>query len=85
VLKTPREAAHALKYVLLNGAKHIAQLGRRVARGWLDPLSSAPSFDGWIETRATAPPRELPRARSWLLSLGWRKWGLLDPADVPSC
>jgi putative transposase len=85
VLKTPREVANALKYVLLNGAKHIAQLGRRVARGWLDPRSSAPSFDGWTEKRSTAPPRELPPAQSWLLARGWReKCGLLDPTAVPS-
>jgi REP element-mobilizing transposase RayT len=84
VLKTPREVTNALKYVLLNGAKHIAQSGRRVARGWLDPRSSAPSFDGWTEKRSTSPRRELPRARSWLLARGWReKCGLIDPADVP--
>jgi REP element-mobilizing transposase RayT len=84
VLKSPRETKWALKYVLLNGAKHLLQEGRRVARGWLDPLSSAPSFSGWTTTRAAGPPRELPAARCWLLRLGWRFDGALDPADIPA-
>ena len=23
--------------------------------------------------------------RTWLLRLGWRRWGLLDPSEVPGC
>jgi len=59
----------------------------------LDPASSASWFDGWkagsrIEPGATTSAADrdtLPvaRARTWLLSVGWRRHGLLDPADVP--
>ena len=60
----------------------------------LDPYSSAPWFDGWSEraprpqhgpARTTSPrgrlrdPPPLPRARSWLLDVGWRRHGLLSP------
>ena len=54
----------------------------------LDPASSARWFDGWRRrhrTRASRaaphPPRAPPvaRARTWLLTTGWRRHGLLDP------
>jgi hypothetical protein len=90
LLPTPREARLALRYVLLNARHH---LGRERAAGrgaaCLDPASSARWFDGWKPTpvRATALPpttfRPVARARTWLLRIGWRRHGLLDPADVP--
>ena len=53
----------------------------------IDAASSGRWFDGW---RIDAPgndeiagPREVAKARSWLLSTGWMKWGLIDPAEVP--
>jgi REP element-mobilizing transposase RayT len=58
----------------------------------LDPASSAGWFDGWKLGSSRVPgaheppaPRDPPvaRARTWLLRLGWRRHGLLDPADVP--
>ena len=56
----------------------------------LDPASSGRWFDGWKrmahETRADAATVTRPavaRARTWLLTIGWRRHGLLDPADVP--
>lgn len=83
-LKTPREVRHALRYVLLNASRHASH---RFAR--LDPASSARWFDGWRTEDAAAleRPRRLLRpvaeARSWLLRLGWRIHGKLDPSDVP--
>ncbi len=57
----------------------------------LDPASSARWFDGWKREKLTLkeekdgasgdPP--VARARMWLLAVGWRRHGLLDPADVP--
>ncbi len=58
----------------------------------LDPASSARWFDGWMRGTYAArrsshghcnedPP--VARARTWLLTVGWRRYGLLDPADVP--
>ena len=32
---------------------------------------------------ASHAPSPVARARTWLLSVGWRRHGLLDPADVP--
>jgi hypothetical protein len=54
----------------------------------LDPASSARWFEGWRRDRAIeSDTRDIPppvtRARTWLLAIGWRRHGLLDPADVP--
>ena len=57
-----------------------------------DPASSARWFDGWKRdapvVRGAVPPesgarRAVARARTWLLTTGWRRYGLIDPADVP--
>ncbi len=80
VLSTPRQVRNALAYVLCNARKH------RVAPptvGWLDPLSSALSFGGWLGG-PTTPERATPLRRTWLLRVGWRRGGLLDPSHVPS-
>jgi len=96
ILPTPREVRGALRYVLLNARRHAAKAGAALRRGRdvLDPASSARWFDGWKRSRASAhdghrilPPesRKCPvaRPRTWLLRIGWRRHGLLDPADVP--
>jgi hypothetical protein len=86
VLRTPTEVRRAIAYVLLNARRHISKLGGRPdpsPRG-VDPASSGRWFDGWR--------RELPRAhdppavaapKSWLLRVGWRRVGLVDPAEIP--
>jgi putative transposase len=87
VLKTPREVRAALCYVLNNRLRH-----RPVRDGdWFlmdeDYYSSAAWFDGW-RTRAASrtpckrPPLVVP-AKTWLLSAGWRRHGLLVPAYLP--
>jgi REP element-mobilizing transposase RayT len=93
-LRTPREVRNAIRYVILNARHHAAERGERLARGWVDPFSSAPWFDGWREPvrggpawlcalretrRPTAPPR------SWLLTIGWRRAGLIGVDEVPGC
>jgi REP element-mobilizing transposase RayT len=95
LLPTPREVRNALRYVLLNARHHAAGTARKAARTvgvLLDPASSARWFDGWKRTApstfgpAAAATRDRPpvaRARTWLLTVGWRRRGLLDPADVP--
>lgn len=92
LLPTPREVHHALRYVLLNARRHAAK-SRAVLTGTvrLDPASSAHWFEGWkrrvpsADTDAAAHPDRPPvaRARTWLLAVGWRRYGLLDPSDVP--
>ena len=86
VLRTPREVRHALAYVLLNARKHWRQRNGNAPPVVLDIASSGAWFDGWkrpppiVEPKG---PRPVARARSWLLSEGWRRRGLVDPAEVP--
>ena len=85
VLRTPTEVRRAIAYVLLNTRRHLAKLGRWVdPRGRIDPASSGRWFDGWTnrtETAGDAPA--VARPRSWLLSIGWRRAGLVGLAEVP--
>jgi REP element-mobilizing transposase RayT len=76
-LRTPRETHHTLRYVLNNAHKH------RVLMAGLDPLSSAPMFDGWSQAdHPPAPPDGSARPpQTWLLRIGWRRHGLIS---VPS-
>ena len=83
-LSSPREVRRAIAYVLLQTRRHAAK--RRVGvTTTLDPCSSAPCFDGWTRGK----PREGPwtgtvvEPRTWLLAAGWRRHGLIDPAEVP--
>ncbi len=87
-LTKPREVRNALAYVLLNHRKH----GIRVAAP-VDPCSSSLFFDGWspralplLASRRTEEElagRPVPAPRTWLLRVGWRKYGLVDLAEVP--
>lgn len=88
VLRTPREARHALAYVLLNARRH----SRCTPRGLtVDAASSGRWFRGWkrqpliprvaLLHGRRAPPVAL--ARTWLLRVGWRRHGLIDPAECP--
>ena len=86
-LRTPREVRRALAYVLLNARRHLQKRRRATSRVLLDPASSARWFDGWRLTVLSAPdadPRaDVARPRTWLLRVGWRRHGLVDPAEVP--
>jgi len=94
MLPTPREVHRALRYVLLNARRHAAKVRSGVKDPVRhDPASSGQWFDGWKrpgpDAHGDVSPGESPaaspvaRARTWLLSVGWRRHGLLDPADVP--
>jgi REP element-mobilizing transposase RayT len=93
VLRTPLEVRRALSYVLNNARKHLGARAPRVGR--IDPASSGRWFTGWREgivaqarsrdaegvgAGAAAP---VARAATWLLRVGWRRHGLLDPSEVP--
>jgi REP element-mobilizing transposase RayT len=81
-LPSPREVRRALVYVIMNAKKHI------LGAPSFDPCSSAASFTGW-----TFPPSQaLPRvndgsvtqpAKTWLLRTGWKRHGLIGPAERP--
>lgn len=93
-LKTPREVRNALRYILLNARHHAAERGQRLARGWIDPASSAIWFDGWRNpehldraaywiAQLLRIPRPTSPPRTWLCTTGWRKHGLLSIDDCP--
>jgi REP element-mobilizing transposase RayT len=84
-LRAPRQVRAALLYVLNNRRRHAAQGGLRLPSGWLDPFSSAPSFDGWADAPLAPGLTTAARAdaRGWLLTAGWRARGLLAIDAVP--
>lgn len=61
VLRTPLETRRALRYIRDNHRKHMAEVGKPLAAGWVDPYSS-----GCPEVAAL-----LATPRSWLLRVGW--------------
>jgi hypothetical protein len=69
---------NALAYVLQNAQRHGLNFP-----GGIDPFSSGRWFDGWTDMDATilleAGSSPFPRPRTWLLSLGWKLEGLIDP------
>ena len=88
ILKSPREVRNALRYVLGNGKKHAAE-GREVqVKQAIDTYTSAPWFDGFRETVTVrgleAVPRPVTAARTWMLTIGWRRLGLLSVHDLPA-
>jgi REP element-mobilizing transposase RayT len=86
VLRTPKQVRNALAYVLLNTRRHTRKASREPR---CDPASSGRWFDGWRRRprvrQSQADLRDPPvaRARSWLLQVGWRRHGLIDPLEVP--
>ena len=87
VLRRPLEVRNALVYVLNNAKKHAREAGIAVPRGWLDPFSSAPTFDGWADRRdvpmGSADPPAVLAASVWLLTTGWKRHGELSLSEMP--
>jgi REP element-mobilizing transposase RayT len=85
VLRSPREVRNAIAYVLLNARRHLAKRGAALPRTVrIDPASSGRWFAGW--RRGSAPAADAPAVaspRTWLLSVGWRRLGLIDPVEAP--
>ena len=82
ILKTPREVCNALAYVLHNAWKHMG-----AAKGRLDLFCSGWWFDGWKEKTTLKGLEKIltpvTRARTWLLTRGWRKHRLISVHEVP--
>ena len=62
VLRTVREVAHAVAYVVGNFAVHALRRGLRIPARFVDPFSSA----------AAGPP-VVREPATWLLRIGWRR------------
>ena len=77
ILRSPRDVRHALVYVLQNARKHGAQITG------IDAFSSGPWFHGWLD-RVARNARPIATARSWLLTTGWRLWGLIRTHETPA-
>ena len=83
-LRTPREVRAALVYVLQNWRKTVGGAEN------LDPCATGYWFDGWRGPRpgwAMPPPEEAPPvrpARTWLLTTGWRRLGLIAFNERPA-
>ena len=80
ILTTPFAVRTALVYVINNARKHGAWIAKSP-----DVYSSGPAFDGWRATQdpAESRPRFLPSPRTWLLSVGWKRHGLLGVLETP--
>jgi len=93
VIDSPRQARHALSYVINNGRKHREDRGE-VTRTWhIDWYASGAMFPDWKERGergfALERPRELPpltvsAPRTWLLTRGWKMHGAISCREVPS-
>jgi putative transposase len=80
-MTTPTEVRRALVYVLMNIKKHSPS-----ASNGVDACSSAPWFDGFAPKQPPSASRYPPAVqppRTWLLSQGWRRRGLIDPREHP--
>jgi hypothetical protein len=92
VLTNPRQCRNAIRYVLSNFRRHSEDWKPEAYTWLLDKWSSAVNFGGWkgLADREQLYPipldyERLPTSapRTWLLSLGWMKHGLIDEHDVP--
>jgi REP element-mobilizing transposase RayT len=93
ILKSRRQVRNCLTYVLNNWRHHSEDQGDRCRTWHIDPFSSAVTFEGWKEResrdgqRYVQPPSYMEpllcAARSWLLNVGWLKYGLISAFEVP--
>jgi REP element-mobilizing transposase RayT len=91
IVDSPRQARHALAYVLNNWRRHREDRAPFARRWLVDPFSSAVSFGGWNELAGAMwmwqPPTYQPLIvwlpRTWLLREGWRRAGSICARDVP--
>ncbi|MBL8857690.1 MAG: transposase [Planctomycetes bacterium] len=78
-LKSPREVRNALHYLLHNARHH----GIHFAGP--DPCSSGVWFDGWdrvVTCGSKTKGSPLARAHTWLLSVGWKRHGVIALAPL---
>jgi len=93
VITSPRQARHALSYVLGNWRKHQEDRVAPMSTWAIDWFSSAVMFPGWAEYGeeaflwrgpGTYDPLVVYQPKTWLLREGWKKAGSISYRDVPS-
>jgi REP element-mobilizing transposase RayT len=90
IITNCNQARRALAYVLNNWRKHREDRGSE----WnVDPFSTGVVFDGWRERedalvlwrwRTTYQPLVVYFPTTWLLRVGWRRYGTVPFHEVPS-
>jgi hypothetical protein len=93
VITSPRQARHALAYVMNNWRKHGEDHRARLSGWHIDWFSSAADFPDWAEYGDAAmlwrgPPSYAPlqvrRPRTWLLRHGWKRQGTVSCFEIPA-
>jgi len=93
IITSPRQARHAMAYVLNNWRKHQEDCATPMSTWRIDWFSSAAMFPGWAEYGEEAflwrgPPTYDPlvvyQPRTWLLRAGWKKAGSISCRQAPS-
>ena len=82
---SPRQVRGALRYVLCNARKHAVERGVALPAAGIDRFSSARYFDGFRDRPPDPLPERAPvvAPKLWLVTTGWRRFGLLAPDDTP--
>jgi putative transposase len=93
VIDSPRQARHALAYVINNWRKHGEDRGEVTRRWDVDWYSSGAMFPDWLESGSKGfvlrgppelPPMLVGAPRTWMLREGWKKHGAISCREVPS-
>jgi putative transposase len=93
IITSPRQARHALSYLMNNWRKHQEDLHTPMSSWTIDWFSSAVNFPGWAEYGEepflwrgppTYDPLVVYQPRTWLLREGWKKAGMISCREVPS-
>jgi len=85
-LRTPREVRSALAYVLLNARRHWTKRFGVPPPVRVDEASSGRWFGGWassVLSRESGGRPDVASPCTWLAREGWKRHGLIDPAEVP--
>ncbi len=91
-ITTPKQARHALSYVLNNWRRHREDETTQASRvAAIDPYSTARTFTGWKEKdEALMPsgfsafqPLEVSPPRTWMLVVGWKKHREISVWETP--
>jgi hypothetical protein len=85
-MASPRQVRNTIAYVFGNWRHHGEDRRSAAARrAVFDPYSSASEFDGWStafdQSVHVGLPVDTPTV--WLLTLGWRRHGAIDPWVMP--
>src|SRR5882672_4001287 len=93
VIASPRQARHALSYVINNWRKHAEDRGEVTRRWDVDWYSSGAMFPDWKESGNNGfglrgppelPPMLVGAPRTWLLREGWKRHGAISCREMPS-